>query len=463
MTKDMAVVLQLLPYVLFLTISLAWPITESAAIRAHLTHVDSGRGFTKRELLRRMAARSRARADSLCSPPGHGGSGGNAHTVTVPSARGTTGKDDRDSEYLVHFGIGTPHPQHVALTLDTGSDLIWTQCGCEVCFDQPFPLLDTSASATARGLSCFDPLCTRGGLPLSGCAVNDNFCLYTYSYGDQSVTTGKIVEDTFTFQAPNGKVAAVANLRFGCGFYNTGIFKSNESGIAGFGRGPLSLPSQLKVGRFSHCFTTIVESKTSPVFLGTPDNLATQATGPIQSTPFVQNPASKAPPTLYYLSLKGITVGKTRLPFNASTFALTKGDASSGTIIDSGTGTTTFPEAVYRSIRKAFESQVPLPTATKDEVGDMLCFLTPPKKKGPAVPKLILHLEGADWDLPRENYMLDIEDDDGTGGGLCLVMGSSGESNNMTIIGNFQQQNMHIVYDLVANMLVFVPARCDKL
>jgi hypothetical protein len=278
---------------------------------------------------------------------------------------------------------------------------------------------------------------------------------------DNSVTTGKIVEDTFTFQAPNdkrGTVTAVPNLCFGCGIYNTGLFGSNESGIAGFGRGPLSLPSQLKVARFSHCFTTIVESKTSAVFLGTPDNLEAQATGPIQSTPFVRNPAG-ATSALYLLSLKGINVGKTRLPFDASTFAL-KGGGISGTIIDSGTSMTIFPEAVFRSIWKAFVSQVPLPAV---EVGKLLCFATSPKNKVPAVPKLILHLEGADWDLQRENYVLDIDDDDGTDGGLCLVIGSSGESNNITIIGNFQQQNMHIAYDLGSNKLFFVPARCDKL
>jgi hypothetical protein len=43
------------------------------------------------------------------------------------------------------------------------------------------------------------------------------------------------------------------------------------------------------------------------------------------------------------------------------------------------------------------------------------------------------------------------------------VIGSSGESSSMTIIGNFQQQNTHIVYDLKANRMFFVPARCDKL
>uniref|UniRef100_A0ACD5UU71 Uncharacterized protein n=1 Tax=Avena sativa TaxID=4498 RepID=A0ACD5UU71_AVESA len=460
MMKDMSV-LQLLPFILFfLTISFAESATGRAAIRADLTHVDSGRGFTKRELLRPMAARTRARVASRWSPPPPG-RGGNAHAVTLPESRGTTGKYDRDSEYLIHLGIGTPHPQHVALTMDTGSDLIWTQCGCRVCFDQPFPLLDTSASATVRGLSCFDPLCRRGGLALPGCAVQDNVCSYVYSYGDQSVTAGRILEDTFTFQAPNGKrgtgtVAAVPNLRFGCGMYNTGVFKSNESGIAGFARGPLSLPSQLKVGRFSHCFTTIAESKTSPVFLGTPDNLAAQATGRIQSTPFAPTAQGN---TLYYLFLKGITVGGTRLPFDASKFAI-KGNGTGGTIIDSGTGMTTFPEAVFQSLRKAFVAQVSLPT---EDLDGILCFATRPKQKAPAVPKLILHLEGADWDIPRESYVLDIDDEDGTGGGLCLVLGSGGKGHDLTIIGNFQQQNMHIVYDLEANKLVFVPARCDML
>ncbi|XP_051204329.1 aspartic proteinase nepenthesin-1 [Lolium perenne] len=454
MTKDMSA-LHLLPYVLVLTMSFAWPITESttgrATIRADLTHVDSGRGFTKRELLRRMAARSRARLDSRWSPPGRGG---NAHAVTVPVARGTTGKADYNSEYNIHFAIGTPTPQPVVATLDTGSDLIWTQCVCMSCFEQPFPVLDPSVSGTFRVMPCSDHLCEHGGLVVSGCNLKDKTCLYAYHYGDKSGTYGTMGQDTFTFKAPNGMAATVPNLRFGCAQINHLTFRTNETGIAGFGRGPLSLPSQLKVARFSHCFTTIVEGKPSPVFLGTPDNLQVQATGQIKATPFVPNPRSP----LYFLSLKGITVGKTRLPFNASVFAL-KGDGSGGTITDSGTALTSFPEAVFQALRKAFALQVLLPV---EEDNDM-CFSTSPKEKLPAVPKLILHLEGTDWDLPRENYVLDIDHEDGTGGELCLMIVSSGEGSSMTTIGNFQQQNIHIVYDLEVNKMFFVPARCDKL
>ena len=38
-------------------------------------------------------------------------------------------------------------------------------------------------------------------LPLYGCASRDRSCFYAYGYGDNSVTitTGKMVEETFTF------------------------------------------------------------------------------------------------------------------------------------------------------------------------------------------------------------------------------------------------------------------------
>lgn len=161
------------------------------------------------------------------------------------------------------------------------------------------------------------------------------------------------------------------------------------------------------------------------MFLGVPDNLEAQATGPIVSTPFAPGPAGAGVGSspFYYLSLIGVTVGETRLPFNASAFAL-KGDGYGGTIIDSGTAITSFPQTVFRSLREAFVSQVPLPIANGSTDADgRLCFSILPKKKAPAVPKLILYLVGADWDLPRENYVVD-NDEDGTGTGreLCVVI-----------------------------------------
>ncbi|KAK1620876.1 hypothetical protein QYE76_026393 [Lolium multiflorum] len=404
-------------------------------LRADLRHVDSGRGFTKRELLTRMAARSTARAASL---------GASAQAATAPVASG-------GSEYLIHLSIGTPSPQAVALVLDTGSDLTWTQCACTACYTQSLPVFDPSASRTLGTVSCTDPICgAQGGLPNSACSSQKKLCRYGYSYGDKSFTIGTIVEDTFTFSSSD-----VPSLRFGCGMKNGGRFTPNESGIAGFGRGPLSLPSQLNVDSFSYCFTTIGDQGSSPVFLGTPDNLGADA----QSTPFAPTPASGGTSSFYYLSLQGVSVGKTLLPLTAS--------GSDGPIIDSGTSITIFPEAVFQSLREAFVSQVPLPVAdaSASPIPGMLCFSTAQATdlENVPVPKLILHLEGADWDIPRENYLLEVEDDKGTANALlCVVILSAGDL-DITVIGNFQQQNTHIVYDLQANKMNFAPASCDQL
>lgn len=436
----------------FLIISITSSATVAAGvtIRADMTHVDGGRGFTRSELLSRMASRSRARAASL-----HRGHSSASHPpATAVAAPGTLGQPG--TEYLIHFAIGTPGPQHVALTLDTGSDLVWTQCtSCQVCFDQPSPLFNPSASKTNSYVPCSDPICAESSI--SACRIRDHSCFYLDSYGDESITAGIVLRDTFTFKGSSsngGSAAVVPGLSFGCGLYNEGIFDTNESGIAGFGRGAQSLPSQLKVGRFSHCFTSVFGSKTSPVFLGMQDNLSAQATGPIRYTPMKPNPVRWSH---YYLSLQGITVGKTRLPVDASAFAIKK-DGSGGTIIDSGTGVTTFPAAVYQQLLDAFKAQVPLPVVESSEAPGYTCFsaASAAAARKVSAPKLVFHLEGADMDLPQENYMPIVD-----GNLLCLIL-NPGEG-DMTLIGNFQQQNMHIIYDVENGMLFFAPAQCDKL
>lgn len=420
---------------------------DAAALRLHATHADAGRGLTNRELLHRMSVRSKARAMRLLS--------GRAVSARVDPGPYTDGVPD--TEYLVHLAIGTP-PQPVQLILDTGSDLVWAQCRpCWACFHQTLPYFDPHNSSTFAVLPCNLPMCHN--LTWSSCGKQNwgnNTCVYVYSYADNSITTGLLDADTFTFAAANAAgSASVPGLAFGCGLFNNGIFKSNETGIAGFGRGALSLPSQLKVDNFSHCFTTITGSEPSPVLLGLPANLYSNAGGVVvQSTPLIQNPSSL---NAYYLSLKGITVGSTRLPIPESAFAL-KRDGKGGTIIDSGTGMTMLPQDVYNLVRDAFVAQARLPVHnTTTSSVSQLCFSAPPQAK-PNVPKLVLHLEGATLDLPRENYMFELEE---AGSSITCLAVNAGD--DQAIIGNYQQQNMHVLYDLANNMLSFVPAQCNKL
>jgi hypothetical protein len=438
------IVLLLLPL-----LALTFSCCDAATLKLHAHHADGGLSLSRRELLHRMAARSKARAARLLS------ASGSARVDPGPYANGVP-----DTEYLVHLAIGTP-PQPAQLILDTGSDLVWTQCRpcpATTCFSQALPYLDLSNSSTFGVLPCNQPMCDN--LAWSSCGKHswgNQTCVYVYSYGDSSITTGHLNADTFTFAAADGSggQAAVPDLAFGCGLFNNGIFKSNETGIAGFGRGALSLPSQLKVDNFSYCFTDITRPEPSSILLGLPANLYGDAGGVVQSTPLVQNFSSLE---LYYLSLKGITVGSTRLPIPESTFAL-KQDGTGGTIIDSGTGMTMLPQDVYKLVHDAFTAQVRLPVdnATSSSLSQ-LCFSVPRRAK-PDVPQLVLHFEGATLALPRENYMFEFED---AGGSFTCLAINAGDGLT-TIIGNYQQQNLHVLYDLVGNMLSFVPARCNRL
>ncbi|CAN6320193.1 unnamed protein product [Urochloa humidicola] len=423
---------------------LAAHVAASAGVRMQLIHTDAGRGLTPRELLQRMSLRSKARAARLL-----------AEAASAQVTPGAIPDAIPDTEYLVHLAVGTP-PQPVQLTLDTGSDLIWTQCPpCASCsrFHQALPYFDQYASSTFSGeLTCSSLACQEGqAMQITSCGAADALpspdnqtCDYVYFYGDGSVTNGTLVADMFTFADD----AVIARLAFGCGVNNTRIFTSNETGIAGFGRGNLSLPSQLKADNF-YCFTDINGTTPSPVQINLPANHFSSDPAAVQTVTLIQNPAN---PSIYYLPLTGITVGSTRLPVPASTFALTA-NGTGGTVIDSGTGMTSLPDDVYTLVASAFVEQASLPmfNATSMSVSQ-LCFAVP-AGKSPDVPKLVLEFEGATVELPRENYMFDIE------GATCLAVNGGG--GDMTTIRNYQQQKTHVLYDLANNQLAFVPAQCD--
>ncbi|KAG8063597.1 hypothetical protein GUJ93_ZPchr0003g18367 [Zizania palustris] len=418
--------------------------TAAATVRMQVTHADAASGLGGGELLQRMARRSKARSARFPASP-----------MSAPvSATVSSSGAFSPAEYTVHMAVGTP-PQPVRLILDTGSDLTWTQClPCPGCFNQTLPYFNSSRSSTFAFLPCDSTPCQH--LDFTSCGnskyLPNQTCVYIYNYGDTSVSTGLLNKDTFTFGV-SGR-SSLPGMAFGCGLFNR-LFFTNQTntGVAGFGRGPLSLPSQLRVGNFSHCFTAVTGSKPSTVMLDLPDHLYRKGRDAVHTTPLVQNPVY---PSFYYLSLKGITVGSTMLPVPESEFAL-RNDGTGGTVIDSGTSITTFPPRVYRLLRDAFAEQMKLPMVPSNMTGGLTCFSAPRRSK-PHVPKLVLHFEDAKMDLPRNNYVYEFEDEGDNF--ICLAIT---EGDEMSTIGNYQQQNMHVLYDLQHNKLSFVPAHCDKL
>ncbi|XP_074572154.1 aspartic proteinase nepenthesin-1-like [Curcuma longa] len=412
--------------------------------RLSLTHVDSGAQLTAAERFRRAVLRSHSRRQAF--------EGKWSSPSTVVAAVNYAG----EYVYVVDFGIGSPMLPATAI-LDTGSDLIWTQCvPCLECLSQPSPYYDPSKSYTFSPVPCSSPFCSNRDLINIGCVAgggSGDRCLYLSSYGDGTESRGFLGTETFVF----GDGSSIAGVTFGCGFWNNGSL-SNSTGIVGMGRGPLSLPSQLNPRKFSYCLAPLNSSAASYLFLGSTANLGGNRRGLIGSTPLISstNPNFE---TFYYLSLLGISLGGTRLPIPESVFRL-KSDGSDGTIIDSGTFLTFLNQAGYDILREEIIKQVRKPPAELPEViqdvGVDLCFSFQGASSLPPMPELVFHFEGADMRFPRDKYMKYVDEL----GLLCSVIAGT---QGLSIFGNYQQQDMHILFDLEADVLSFVAANCDQL
>ncbi|XP_052190453.1 aspartic proteinase nepenthesin-1-like [Diospyros lotus] len=405
--------------------------------RVALEHIDSGGNFTKFERISRAMKRGKHRLQKL-----------NSMALAATDSQVKSAVHPGSGEFLMKLSIGTP-PEPFYAIMDTGSDLIWTQCKpCQQCFDQPSPIFDPKKSSSFSKLSCSSPLCEA--LPHSSCGDG---CEYLYTYGDYSSTQGVLVSETFTFDK-----VSVPKIGFGCGEDNEGDGFSQGSGLVGLGRGPLSLVSQLREPKFSYCLTSIGdESKASvsTLLMGSLASVNTTSYPAIKTTPLIKN---RSQPSFYYLSLEGITVGETLLPIKRSTFAL-KEDGSGGMIIDSGTTISYLEEKAFEMVKKEFISQIKL-SVHRSRASDLdLCFSLPSSNDATTeveVPKLVFHFEGADLELPGENYMIA----DSSVGLMCLAIGSS---SGMSIFGNVQQQNMLVVHDLARETISFMPTKCDQL
>lgn len=169
------------------------------------------------------------------------------------------------TEYLMSISLGTPPFQTLAI-VDTGSDLIWTQCSpCQNCYKQDLPLFDSNGSSTYEDLSCDAGACNR-----SNFVCNDRRkCSYRYLYGDGSLIGGVLATDTITFDSSSGEKVSINDMNIGCTQESRGTFGNSGSGIIGLSTGPISLITQLgdKIdNKFSYCLTPLSVIGSSSTF-----------------------------------------------------------------------------------------------------------------------------------------------------------------------------------------------------
>jgi hypothetical protein len=401
-----------------------------------LTHVDAKGNYTAEERVRRAIAVSRQRLASMRASGGGGGG------VSAPVHWATR-------QYIAEYLVGDP-PQRVETLIDTGSDLIWTQstaCLRKSCERQDLPYFNASASGSFAPVPCRDRDCAANSEHF--CAL-DGSCTFQAYYGAGSII-GFLGTDAFAFQSGG------ATLAFGCVTFtriSQGALRG-ASGLIGLGRGRLSLVSQTGATKFSYCLTRYFHNNgpSSLLFVGVAASLSGGG-GPVTSMPFVENPKDYPYSTYYYLPLVGITVGKTKLPIQSSVFdirRLDQGSWAGGVIIDSGTPFTLLVEEAYKPLADELSRQL-----NSSLVAGRLTLCVPRDDLASLVPTLVLHFSGgADMALPPENYWAPTDKST-----ACMVIF---EASDTSIIGNFQQQNMHLLFDIGKGQLSFQTADCSTL
>eukprot|EP01018_Ginkgo_biloba_P006218 Gb_08122 [translate_table: standard] len=350
-------------------------------------------------------------------------------------------------EYIVSAGFGTP-VKNFLLLIDTGSDLTWIQCQpCadpdDGCYSQVNPIFNPKQSSSYKHLGCNSSECSIlskfAGDP-SNCDDTTGNCVYVLQYGDGSFTAGDLSQEKLSLASDS-----FPNFSFGCSHTSKGNF-NGTAGILGLGRNPISFPSQTKSkygGQFSYCLPDFNSAEASgSLSLG-------QGSIP-QSALFTPLLSNSAAPSHYYLGLTGISVGGERLPLSPDIFKLTPDGG--GTLVDSGTTLSVLTETAYIALQASFQNKTTHLRRAQPSAGLDTCYnLTGHTKV--RVPGITFHFQGnVDVDVNSVGILIPVNDD---GTHVCLAF--TLEEGDLSIIGNFQQQQFQVAYDTGTKRIGFAP------
>ncbi|KAJ6361906.1 hypothetical protein OIU78_002332 [Salix suchowensis] len=340
--------------------------------------------------------------------------------------------------YSISLSFGTP-PQTTKLVMDTGSSLVWFPCTSRyLCSKCDFPNIEAAGiptfmpklSSSSNLIGCKNKKCSWlfGPKIQSRCQECDpttQNCTqacppYVLQYGSGS-TAGLLLSETLDF--PDKKT--IPGFLVGCSLFSI----RQPEGIAGFGRSPESLPSQLGLKKFSYCLV---------------------------SHAFDDSPASS---DLVLDTGSGDT--HVKLPYK---FLVPGSDGNGGTIVDSGTTFTFMEKPVYELVAQEFEKQMThytVATEVQNHTGLRPCFNISGEKSVSA-PELIFQFKGgAKMALPTANYFSFVDS-----GVICLtivsdsVVGSGFGGGPAIILGNYQQRNFHVEFDLENERFGFKQQNC---
>ncbi|PKI39808.1 probable aspartyl protease At4g16563 [Punica granatum] len=416
------------------------------------------------------------------------------------------------SDYTLSLTVASRPPQSVSLYMDTGSDLVWFPCSpftCILCDGKPKPKPATLnfSSSTASTVSCqsascsaahsstllpSSDLCAIARCPLDSIETSDCDSYpcppFYYAYGDGSFTA-RLHRHTVSIPMSSPPLV-LPNFTFGCAHSALG----EPVGVAGFGRGVLSLPAQLlklspQLGnQFSYClvshsFDANQVNQPSLLILGrSKSKQKSSGSGSRGGIKFVFTPMLDNPrhPYFYSVGLMGVSVGKKNIP---APIFLTEidGKGNGGMVVDSGTTFTMLPATLYNAVVAELDYQLGRVRKRAKEIeaqtGLSPCYYIDDKAAKSDVPNLSLHFAGDGKSssmvlLPRANYFYEFVD--GSSGPRkgrtvgCLMIINGGDEADLAggpgaILGNYQQQGFEVVYDLEKKRVGFARQHCSSL
>ena len=399
------------------------------------------------------------------------------------------------SDYTLSFTLNS---QTLSVYMDTGSDVVWFPCSpfecilCEgkyepgtlsplnVSKSSLLPCKSRACSAAHSSLSSSD-LCAMAKCPLDQIETSDcaNFACpsFYYAYGDGSFIA-QLHREKLIMPSTSNTPLILKNFTFGCAHSALG----EPIGVAGFGRGALSLPAQLKNlsphlgNQFSYCLVSHSFDSTklrnpSPLILGKYKQKSSDKVSEFVYTPMLDNPKH---PYFYSIGLEAISVGSHRIPAPEN-LKRVDGEGNGGVVVDSGTTYTMLPSELYNSMVVELDKRVgkalKRASETESRTGLSPCYYLRGSSSGRVVPSLALHFGGnSSVTLPRRNYFYEFMDGgDGRRRGRmvgCLMMmdgGDEAESGPGATLGNYQQQGFEVVYDLEERRVGFAPRECASL
>lgn len=390
--------------------------------------------------------------------------------------------------YLISLNLGTPQ-QVLQVYMDTGSDLTWVPCGnfpfdCMDCDDYgKYRLMATyspSHSFSSLRNLCTSPLCIDihssdndyDPCTMAGCSLSSliqGTCprpcpSFSYTYGGGGFVIGTLTRDTLRVHGDNSiATSEFSNFCFGC----VGSSYRQPIGIVGFGRGRLSLPSQLGFLQkgFSHCFLAFKYANnpniTSPLILG---DLAISSKEYLQFTPMLTTPMY---PSFYYIGLEAITITNSTVIEAPSSLRAIDSQGNGGMLIDSGTTYTHLPEPIHSRLLSALASAITYPRSTEqeDRTGFDLCYKVPFSVNSVLddFPSISFHfLSNVTVPLAMENYFYAVSPPNNSIIVKCLLIQAmdDGDYGPAGVFGNFQQHDLEVVYDLEKERIGFHPTDC---